>query len=251
MSRRVFLISGNFGKTEMALRNSRWGSAGTPCVPLVRSEIMGDSGLGAHHDVVSDFHVIHDADLAGQDDIASDLRRTRYAHLGHNDGVFADDDIMSNLDKVVNLHPSSDDRLAQGCPINRRIGTDFNIVFDFNASHLGDLDVLLSFLHISKSITPHHHATMKDDPFSNHRSRIDGDIWIDDRLLTNGGILTDKDARVKDHPISNPATVSEIDKGIDGDVFSQLGSGADPGLGINAFGLVGFVEKEADDLGKG
>jgi hypothetical protein len=44
---------------------------------------------------------------------------------------------MSNLNQVVNLHPSSDDRLSQGCPVNGRIGPDLDIVLDFHTSHLG------------------------------------------------------------------------------------------------------------------
>jgi hypothetical protein len=46
------------------------------------------SGLGAHYDIVSDFNVIHDPDLPGQDDVAPDPGRTRNSDLGDNDRIF-------------------------------------------------------------------------------------------------------------------------------------------------------------------
>ena len=138
--------------------------------------------------------------------------------------------------------------LPKGRPIDGRIGADLDIVLDFDTSHLGNLHILLSFLHISESIAPHDHATVKDDPFSDDGSWVDGDIGIEDRVLANRGVFTDRDPGIEGDPIPDLATISDIDKGIDREVSAQLGRGADPGVGIDPFGLVRMRGKEAEDL---
>jgi hypothetical protein len=73
---------------------------------------------------------------------------------------------------------------------------------------------------------------------------------MDDRFLANRGIFTDRDARTEGDSIPNLTSVSDINKGIDGEVLAQLSRGTDPGVGINSFGLIRMRGVEADHFSK-
>src|SRR4030042_3373534 len=158
---------------------------------------------------------------------------------------------MSNLDEIVDFHPSSNNGLAQCGSIDGRIGTDLNIILDLDPSRLRDFEILSSLFCISESIASHNHTTMKNDPFPNDRSRIDGDVGIKNRFLSNRAVLADINSRKKSDPIPDGTTVSDRNKGINGKLFAQLGGRTHPGIGIDPFGLIRFLAKEGKDFCKG
>ena len=92
---------------------------------------------------------------------------------------------------------------------------------------------------------------MQDDPFSDDHSGIDGDIGMKDGILSDGGFLANIDPGMEGYPISNMATVSDVDKRINGEIVAQLGCRTNPGTGVHPFGQVRFLRKEGKDFCKG
>jgi hypothetical protein len=66
---------------------------------------------------------------------------------------------------------------------------------------------------------------------------------MEDGILSDDRVLTHIDARVEGDPVFDPASVSDIDIRVDGEVFAQLGGGADPGIGIDSLRLIRFGEE--------
>ena len=80
------------------------------------------------------------------------------------------------------------------------IGAQFHIIFQDHIAHLRDLFVLSSILRKTKTIGPHHHPRLQDDPFPQDAIFADGHIGIDDAILAQDRVLPDKDPRIKNHP---------------------------------------------------
>ena len=91
---------------------------------------------------------------------------------------------------------------------------------------------------------------MKDHPFADGRSRIDGDIGMKDRVFTNGGLFADADAWVEGDPVPDGAAVSDVDKRKNREVLAQLGRRTHKGPRIDPSGLVRFLGIEGQDLAK-
>jgi hypothetical protein len=56
---------------------------------------------------------------------------------------------------------------------------------------------------------------VKDDPFPKGRPGIEGDVRIEDGVITDGGVLAHHDPGIKGDPIADPASFPDKDKGVD------------------------------------
>jgi hypothetical protein len=82
--------------------------------------MIANAGLAAEHHVVADFHA------------------TRYAGLGRDQTVPADQGVVCDLHEVVDLGAFTDDCIAVGPTVDRSIRSDFNVVLDDDPAILRD-----------------------------------------------------------------------------------------------------------------
>ena len=61
--------------------------------------------------------------------------------LGHDDTMTANDDVVGDLDKIVDLGSFADHRVAACSPVDGSVATDLDIVLDDHPTDLGDLAV--------------------------------------------------------------------------------------------------------------
>src|SRR5262249_44474079 len=66
-------------------------------------------------------------------------RASRYPGLGSNNTVAPDDNVMSNLNKIVDLCPLADDSILQRAPVDGCVGANFHVVLNDDAAGLADL----------------------------------------------------------------------------------------------------------------
>ena len=115
----------------------------------VHGGVAADDGPGGHvtrHAALRrDLCPVADAQVAGRPDLsaqaneAPDARAAGQAHLGGQGAAFADRAPVRHHDQVVELGAAPDHRRADGGAIDRRVGADFDVVFDHHRARLDDL----------------------------------------------------------------------------------------------------------------
>jgi hypothetical protein len=63
--------------------------------------------------------------------------RTRNGGLGYDNATPAEDNVVSNLHKVIETRTGADHRISRRSPVNRRIGAHLDIVFQNHSTKLG------------------------------------------------------------------------------------------------------------------
>ena len=103
--------------------------------------------------------------LSAHDHVASQSRRAGDPDLGHQQGIFADHDIMADLHQVVDLDPGLDPGLPVGRPVDAGIGPDLDVIVDPHDTHLGPLDMpAAGICGIAVAVGADHHPGMDGHP---------------------------------------------------------------------------------------
>ena len=96
----------------------------------------------------SDLRVVADIDMSAETYLSANhapvayLRRTGDAYLSRHDGVFANLDVVRDLDEVVELNTFTDNGRIHHRAIDGRIGSHFYIVFKHDITELRNLFIL-------------------------------------------------------------------------------------------------------------
>ena len=78
--------------------------------------------------------------------MVSRLCGSGYTRLGDDDVVWAEIDVMADLDEVVYLGSASDARRLKAAAVNCRVGSNFDIVFHCDIADLVQLDMATLFI---------------------------------------------------------------------------------------------------------
>jgi hypothetical protein len=76
-------------------------------------------------------------------------------------------------------------------------------------------------------------------------------MGVEDRIIADGAILSHGDSRIQNDSISDNGSVADIRKRMDGHILPHAGRWADPGVGVDALGLIRHVRVKGEDLPKG
>src|SRR4029453_761311 len=108
----------------------------------------------------------------------ADLRREQHA-AAHGDAV-------RDMYEVVYLRPCANPRLPDRWSIDRRVGADFDVVFDDDVGVLGDLEmrsVLLPGKPIA--IAAEHRPVLKHDAVADDDPLADRGVRVDDTVVAD------------------------------------------------------------------
>src|SRR5262245_27675863 len=150
-----------------------------------------NSTLAANDGVVVESGVFAYSNLTADQAMRSEAGAAGDAGLGSNDGVFADINVVGNLDEIVELHASADECSFQRTPINARVRSDFDIIFNDDFSDLWKLHMGRAVSHKSESIGPDHRARMNHHTVSNRYFRINRNTWIKCAVITDDCVFAD------------------------------------------------------------
>ena len=142
--------------------------------------------------------------LSHKDNGPADPSSARKPRLSHNDRVFTDVTVVTDLHEIINLGSAANARETQAAPVNGRVCTNLYVAFDDQSSELGRADTRIVFV------------TDETKPFpSQYRARMHN------HAVGKLGPLS------HDHPGVELAIVADLDIRIDVDTRMQDGSGTD------------------------
>src|SRR5262245_59012072 len=151
------------------------------------------------------------ADLASDQAIRPDRGAAGNSGLSRDHCIFADLDVVGDLDEIIELHAPADDCRLEGSPIDAGICPDLNIVFDDHLADLRELDVALTVPDKPETIRANHGARMDDDPVSDF-----------DVLIYN-------DSRMQRAAVADLTAFSDVATGLDRRLISYHGAGFNDG----------------------
>ena len=135
-------------------------------------------------------------------------------------------DVMANLNEIINLRSLTDDRIAQGTPVDRAVGADFHPVLDDDTADLADLQMALAAHGEAEAVLADRHARMDDHIIADqgvgdHSTRADEAVPPDGAAITDDGAGGDARARAY-------LGLGADDRArLDGDTRFQAGAGVD------------------------
>ncbi len=168
---------------------------------------LWNAGLRANNRAVTDFDMVHHANLSRQSYILPQSCAARDARLCGNNRKLSDSHVMSNLHEVVDLGTPPDDGLTQRGSINGTVRANFNVVFDDDDTRLGYFDSFAPTPRITEPVAANNNSSVQDHavaqatPFAHHHVRVKHTVSADLRCFTNVDarenhrILTDLRAR--------------------------------------------------------
>src|SRR4030095_2479664 len=109
--------------------------------PLCRSNAFGRAGARHNDRAVADADVLIGSDLPGDDAALADLGAAGKACERSHNGLFADLNVVAELDQVVELRAAPDARFAEARAVYATICAEFHLVFDDDASDLQELEL--------------------------------------------------------------------------------------------------------------
>src|SRR6185369_14571350 len=189
--------------------------------------IIHSPGSATQHYVVADFNMAGDRGLTAYSHVISDSDATGNAGLCGNSRILANTAVMSNLDKIVELHTSANVRNIECRTIDGRVGSDFYIIFNHDNPDLRDLEVFLAIGDITESVAADDRTVVDNYPVSQPASLSYADIRVQNNIIADSSIVVNDDIRVNDRAISYNRPCADICTVIDRNIDAQLGSLAD------------------------
>src|SRR3989338_7825233 len=152
---------------------------------LPRGHRLGHHAGGADAAAVADGDVVHHAGLAAQHAVGADADAAGEPDLAGHDDVLADPVVVGDLDEVVDLRPTLDQRRADGRPVHAHVAADLHVVLDDDVADLRDLDVASPAEDIA------------DPAPADDRAAVDAHAAADD------GLPVDDDVRAEEAPLAD------------------------------------------------
>ena len=176
---------------------------------LTRLDVLVDGGGGQHHRTRADDQVLVDAHTAPEDDIVLDARHAGDGGMGTDEAIVTDVAVVTNLAVVVEFGATLDDGVGGDTAVDATQGTDLHIVGDdHTAKRLELLEAFVAALEII-AVSPDDAARMNDDIVANHAVVVDGHIGMDEAVLPDDGMVSDKSPRHNLRPLAYRRTVAD------------------------------------------
>jgi hypothetical protein len=194
-----------------------------------RGDVLVDTRSGGNHHVIPDPDMADETRLTTDNDASSQMRAPGDTDLGDDYRIFSDHHIMSDLDAVIDLHPSLDPGPTEGATVNGRICSNFNIIVDLDITDLGDFQIFLPGSGKSETVRPDDGAGMDDNTPAYQAASVKRGVGVKDGSLADDGIPADKDTRVEDRLALDTRPAADMDTGVNHGVRRNGSPGFDAG----------------------
>ena len=158
-------------------------------IDLIALNIAGNPGFPGKDGIVADGDVAGAAGLAGKDDVVTRFGAAGNACLGDEEAVFADFDVMAEMDEVVDFRPPPDFCRTQRGIIQARAGPDFDVVADGDIADLGDAGMLALFRGKAEAFTADDGMSPDDGPLAEDAVFVNDGARIDDRAFADLDVI--------------------------------------------------------------
>ena len=106
--------------------------------------------------------------------------------------MFADDDIVSDLNEVVDFGAFADDGFTEAGAVEGSVGTDLNVVVDDNAADLGDFFVTSLHKLVAETIGADDSASMQEHAVTQHAFGGDFGSRLEPAIRANPSFAADE-----------------------------------------------------------
>src|SRR5690606_8477821 len=145
----------------------------------------------------------HYAHLSANNGVPADFGAPRNPRLGSNHRMFANFDIVRNLNQIIQLYPLPYNGRSHRGAIDYRIRTDFYVILNDYIANLADLIVGTIFLRSKpKAIATHHRSRMDDNALANHAIEINRYTRKQGGIVSDFHVIADINIRVDFTPIA-------------------------------------------------
>src|SRR5262249_11699361 len=182
-----------------------------------------DAALRSQDGTFFNSHVVRNPHLTADDGIPLHHCASRNASLRRNDHILANIHVMTYMHQVIDLRATTNDRHVERAAIDSRIGTDLNVVLDFQTPDLGKRKIAAGLLvaYITESVAAQHSSAMDDYAIADRCRRIDCDFRI------NAAVASGFYSCRQDTTSSNRSVVADLNVSADhgelsdADILSQ------------------------------
>jgi len=143
--------------------------------------------------------------------------------------MLADYNVVRDLNEIIDLHATSDDRFTEGRPIHCGIGADFNVILDDDDPRLGNLDPLLARASITEAVAADYDTGVERDPITQTAPLAHDNVRMKHAVRADLHLFADKHTG-KNHRSLADARV-RTDKSVreNGDAFAKICAALDMG----------------------
>ena len=128
--------------------------------------------------MISNCDIVDNTHTARQGTATPNLDATGNSHASSDSGVVTNPAVVSNLDLIINHHAIANHRIVQSAPVNSSIGSNLNIIANFQSAQLRNSNPTIVFLCVTETITAQHGTTLNYTPLTNEHSVIDSDVGV-------------------------------------------------------------------------
>ena len=134
--------------------------------------------MASNHRAGFDAGVIAYTDLSSHDDIIFDGDTAGEAGLGGDNYVFSDLTVVANVDQIVDLCALADSGFIQRAAVDGGVGSDFHVVFDYQAADLRGLLVASCLLlsDVAETFAAENRSGLDDDAVAQGCAGVNGDF---------------------------------------------------------------------------
>src|SRR5262249_18763820 len=148
--------------------------------------------------------------LARDDAIAAYRGSAGKPGEGGHDGVFADLDIVADLDQVVEFCPATNSRAAESRAVNAAVRADLDIVFDHHAAHLQELDLAPVLVgREAEAVGADHHAAVNATSRADLGLVIDRNVGEDHSVIADAAVIADDHPRMQRHAVADDGVAAD------------------------------------------
>jgi hypothetical protein len=198
--------------------------------------VRQNTALPSQQDAFFKASVFAYTDLASEDDVLLDGNTTGESSLCGDYNVLADLAIVSDVYQVVDFCAAADARDVESSAIDGGVGSDFDIVFNFEASDLREFFVMAGcwIADVAKAVAAKHGAGMDDDAISQLHARIKRGAGIQIAIASNDYAGTNHTARSYPRAFPDVDVFTDHDSLVDGHTVGQLHLMVYDSAGVNA-----------------
>src|SRR4249920_494239 len=141
--------------------------------------------------------MIDDPRLPSDGHMFANLGTSGDTRLGCDYRMLPDIHIVGDLHEIVDLGAAAYHRSAQSRTIDGCICTNLNVIFDHDNTDLWNLDTTLAAAGIAETVAADDHTRVKYHPITDAASMSNHDVGMKYAIGTDLDIVADKDTRVK------------------------------------------------------
>jgi hypothetical protein len=216
-----------------------------------RRDRTSDPGLRPDNRPVADFEMIDDAYLAGQGDASADPSAPGDAHLGGDDAVLTDYDVVSDLHEIIELGAPADHGAAEGGTVYGGIGADLYVVMNFYPTGLRDFQPLGASARIAEAIAADYCPGVNNHPIADFAAVSNDHIRMQFTILAHFHSFAQEHSRIKCRARAHAGPFAHESVGKDGHVGAERCLTVNIGEGTYLRGKNGSRSESFMNLGKG